>query len=39
MIITGVDVHPGFAKNKLVNALRLACRVVAELRPTGSPPR
>jgi tripeptide aminopeptidase len=33
MIITGVDVHPGFAKNKLVNALRLACRVVAELPP------
>jgi tripeptide aminopeptidase len=31
MVITGVDVHPGFAKNKLVNALRLACRVVAEL--------
>ena len=31
MTITGVDVHPGFAKNKLVNALRLASRVIAEL--------
>jgi tripeptide aminopeptidase len=29
--ITGVDVHPGFAKGKLVSALRLAARVVAEL--------
>jgi tripeptide aminopeptidase len=31
MTITGVDVHPGFAKDKLVNALRLASRVIAEL--------
>jgi tripeptide aminopeptidase len=31
MTITGVDVHPGFAKGKLVNALRLASRVIAEL--------
>lgn len=29
--ITGVDVHPGFAKDKLVNALRLASRVIAAL--------
>jgi tripeptide aminopeptidase len=31
MTINGVDVHPGFAKNKLVNALRLASRVIAAL--------
>ena len=31
MTITGVDVHPGFAKGKLVNALRLASRVIAAL--------
>jgi tripeptide aminopeptidase len=31
MTINGVDVHPGWAKDKLVNALRLAARVVAEL--------
>ena len=29
--IRGVDVHPGFATGKLVNAARLAARVVAEL--------
>jgi tripeptide aminopeptidase len=29
--IEGVDVHPGQATSKLVNALRLAARVVAEL--------
>jgi tripeptide aminopeptidase len=29
--IHGVDVHPGFATGKLVNAARLAARVVAEL--------
>jgi tripeptide aminopeptidase len=29
--IRGVDVHPGFATGKLVNAARLASRVVAEL--------
>jgi tripeptide aminopeptidase len=29
--IRGVDVHPGFATGKLVNATRLAARVVAEL--------
>lgn len=31
MTITGVDVHPGFAYHKLVNALRLASRVIAAL--------
>jgi tripeptide aminopeptidase len=29
--IEGVDVHPGFATGKLVNAIRLAARIVAEL--------
>ncbi|HEY0630741.1 MAG TPA: peptidase T [Thermoleophilaceae bacterium] len=29
--IQGVDVHPGFAKGKLVNAARLAARVIAAL--------
>ncbi len=29
--IEGVDVHPGFATGKLVNATRLAARIVAEL--------
>ena len=29
--ITGVDVHPGWAKGRMVNALRLAARVVAAL--------
>lgn len=29
--ITGVDVHPGWAKDKLVNAARLAARIVAAL--------
>ena len=29
--IDGVDVHPGFATGKLVNAARLASRIVAEL--------
>jgi tripeptide aminopeptidase len=31
LTIRGVDVHPGFATGKLVNAARLAARVVAEL--------
>jgi tripeptide aminopeptidase len=31
LTITGVDIHPGFAKGKLVNAARLAARVVAAL--------
>jgi tripeptide aminopeptidase len=29
--ITGVDVHPGWAKGRMVNALRLAARVVSAL--------
>jgi tripeptide aminopeptidase len=35
--ITGVDVHPGFATGKLVNAARLAGRVLAELPPELTP--
>jgi tripeptide aminopeptidase len=31
MTINGVDAHTGYAKNKLVNALRLASRVIADL--------
>jgi tripeptide aminopeptidase len=31
VVIRGVDVHPGFATGKLVNAARLAGRVLAEL--------
>jgi tripeptide aminopeptidase len=31
VIVTGVDVHPGWAKGKMVNALRLAARIVAAL--------
>jgi tripeptide aminopeptidase len=31
LTIHGVDVHPGFATGKLVNALRLAARIVAAL--------
>jgi tripeptide aminopeptidase len=31
LTISGIEVHPGFATGKLVNALRLAARVVAAL--------
>jgi tripeptide aminopeptidase len=31
LTIQGVDIHPGFAKGKLVNAARLAARIVAAL--------
>jgi tripeptide aminopeptidase len=31
LTIRGVDIHPGFATGKLVSALRLAARIVAEL--------
>jgi tripeptide aminopeptidase len=31
LTVTGVEVHPGWAKGKLVNALRLASRIVAAL--------
>ena len=37
LTITGVDVHPGFATGRMVNALRLAGRVLAEL-PAGLAP-
>jgi tripeptide aminopeptidase len=35
--IEGVDIHPGFATGKLVNAARLAARVVAALPPELTP--
>ncbi|HEY4097072.1 MAG TPA: peptidase T [Baekduia sp.] len=31
LTVDGVDIHPGFAKGKLVNAARLAARIVAAL--------
>jgi tripeptide aminopeptidase len=31
LTVDGVDIHPGFAKGKLVNAARLASRIVAAL--------
>jgi tripeptide aminopeptidase len=37
--ITGVDIHPGWAKDTMVNALRLIGRVLAELPPELSPER
>jgi tripeptide aminopeptidase len=36
--IEGVDVHPGYATGKLVNAARLAARIVAELPADGLSP-
>jgi tripeptide aminopeptidase len=38
MTIEGVDVHPGHATGKMVNALRLIARVVAELPSTTLAP-
>jgi tripeptide aminopeptidase len=35
--VQGVDVHPAFGKGKLVNALRLAARIVASLPPELAP--
>jgi tripeptide aminopeptidase len=37
--ITGVDIHPGFATGKMVNALRAAGRILAALPPELSPER
>ena len=37
IVIEGVEVHPGFAYGKLVNAARLAGRVVAALPPELTP--
>jgi tripeptide aminopeptidase len=39
LTVIGVDVHPGQARGKLVNALRLAGRILAELPPELSPER
>jgi tripeptide aminopeptidase len=35
--VVGVDVHPGFATGKMVNALRLAARIVAALPADKAP--
>lgn len=35
--VTGVDIHPGHAHGKLVSALRLAARIVAELPADQAP--
>ncbi|MBV9309539.1 MAG: peptidase T [Solirubrobacterales bacterium] len=37
LVIDGVDVHPGQATGKLVNALRLAAQIVAALPPELAP--
>jgi len=37
--ITGVDIHPGWAKDTMVNALRAAGRILAALPPELSPER
>jgi tripeptide aminopeptidase len=39
LTIDGVDVHPGQATGKLVNALRLAARIIASLPPELTPER
>jgi tripeptide aminopeptidase len=37
LTVTGVDIHPGFATGKMVNATRLAARIVAALPPELTP--
>ncbi len=37
LTVRGVEVHPGFATGKMVNALRLAARIVAGLPPDLAP--
>jgi tripeptide aminopeptidase len=37
LTVRGVEVHPGFATGKMVNALRLAARIVAALPPDLAP--
>ncbi|HEX6388563.1 MAG TPA: peptidase T [Solirubrobacteraceae bacterium] len=37
--VTGVDIHPGWAKDTMVNALRAAGRILAALPPELSPER
>src|SRR5215213_1889221 len=37
VVVRGVDVHPGFATGKLVNAARLAGRILAALPPELTP--
>jgi tripeptide aminopeptidase len=31
LTITGVNVHPGYAKNKLVNSIKIACEIINQL--------
>ncbi|MBN1892862.1 peptidase T [bacterium] len=35
--VTGVNVHPGYAKNKMVNAVKIASEIVAELAGEPAP--
>jgi len=35
--VTGVNVHPGYAKNKMVNAIRIASEIVTELGKVPAP--
>lgn len=36
--ITGINVHPGFAKNKLVNAIKIASRIIEQFPETTLSP-
>jgi tripeptide aminopeptidase len=38
IFITGVNVHPGFAKNKLVNAIKIASRIIEAFPKTNLSP-
>jgi len=38
MTITGVNVHPGYAKNKLVNAVKIAAEIIQQLPKDGLSP-
>ncbi len=35
--VKGVNVHPGYAKNKLVNAIRIAAKIIGELQNDPAP--
>ena len=35
--ITGINVHPGYAKDKLINSCRMAAEIVAEIKDDPSP--
>ncbi len=38
LTVRGIEVHPGWAKGRMVNALRLAARIIAALPPDGLAP-